>query len=324
MTTIRQSLRRGIYVAVIGCFTWLSTPGEALEGELLTFSGEPSEALVAAVSHALDCRKFNWYTLDGQLMFECFAEQKSFDAHLSGSDSYDLNGDGRNDLILGLTFPSRTQTAWEDDDQDLLLFYTVEEDGAVRQVFREKLDPGEQGRIRKLWTEDINGDGVSEILCVHSEYYWGAKGGDLVRRLLILRGRPPFLLLGRFKIVSDGAFLAQQAEIQFQDKNGDGIRELLLNRSEGPDDESLEPLSSSPDIYKVTFEVTSVVLDALRQTSLPEESAQALQALLSREFFSKQMFLQAVEQHIGPDAAAQYGELIVQTALGPYQLQSAE
>jgi hypothetical protein len=113
----------------------------------------------------------------------------------------------------------------------------------------------------------------------------------------------------------------KQATIQFRDIDGDGIQEILATWLEGHDYFTLQPGASQSDISHVTFTLTAVVVDGLRQAGLPEDALQALHPLLDREFLSKQTFLQAVEQQLGTDALAQYGELIVQTAIGPYQLQ---
>lgn len=310
------------------CFSMLfAIPGYAQQDKLLTLTGKPSESLLDVVTHALHCVKPDAFTMDGQLIVECFSGKKRFEAHLYGSTSSDLNRDGHNDVILGITFPFREHTIWKEDDQDLLLMYTVEKDGTVRQVFQRKLDPGEQGGIRQLWFEDVTGDGNAEILCVHWNAYRGRFGADIKARYIIIGGHQPFTVLIDLGIGGISHYPQKnvtQADVHFQDRNGDGIQEFFFTWSEGPNNLSLVPLTSPPDIYQATFMVTEAVIDALRQAELPNEILQALHTLQTRKFFSKQMFVQTVEQQIGGEAIAQYGELIVQTAIGPYQLQQTE
>lgn len=329
MNTIRQSFTRGLYVAVIGCITLFSTTGETLEGTLLHFTGDPPQSLLDSVSQEFHCEhQLDWYyNLEDTLVVKCYRDRITLEAHLYGSTSVDLNGDGRNDLIIGLTFPGREQTAWKEDDLDLLLMYTVEDDGTVRQVFRKEFDPGEQGGIRQLWLEDITGDENAEILCVHWNAYRGRFGADITAQYIIIGGHQPFTVLADLGVGGISHYPqknVKQADVHFQDRDGDGLQEIILTWSEGPDTFSLSPVSSAPDIYHATFTLTSVVLKALQQVGLPEETLQVLHALQDREFLAKQTFLQTVKQHIGSDAVAQYGDVIVQSAIGPYQLQHME
>lgn len=325
MNAFQQWIRLGRCVLVLWGIGLSAVPCDADEGTLLNFIGEPSQGLLDGISQEFQCEWLGdwYYNRQNTLVIECHRGEITLEAHLYGSTAYDLNDDGRNDIVLGIYFPFREHTSWKDDDRDLLLLYTVNDGHTVQQVFRKELDPGEQGRIKQLWLEDVTGDGVPEILCVHSNLYIGAKRDNYERRLLILRGRPPFLLLGEKTIegetIRKEGFFLQQADMQWQDIDHDGILELLLAWSEAPDDGSpLVPLASAPEIYHVTFALTAAVLDALRQAGLPEA---ALQALQDQTFLSKAAFLQAVAQQIGADAAAQYGELIVQTAIGPYRAQ---
>jgi len=296
----------------------------AIEQEKLNFIEEPSQIFQQTVSQELQCTRLDWYTIDGELRFECQHANEQINIHAYGSIHQDVNGDGYPDLILAMEFPQREQTSWKGDDHDLLLVYILWNDGKSERMFRHELMPGDDGGMMHLALANLAGDLLPEIVCVEMELYVGAKRDHVTTELIVVRGRPPFFLVGEMNIRKEmnlEGTLMRQADIQFQDRDDDGIQELILTWSEGIDRFSLTPFPSASEVYHMTFTLTAAMLDVFRQAGLPEAITQALHPLLDRTFVSKPAFLEACTPLIGAETVTQYGDVIVQTAIGPYQLQ---
>ncbi|HUW99926.1 MAG: hypothetical protein WBD63_05870 [Phycisphaerae bacterium] len=167
----------------------------------------------------------------------------------------DLNGDGKPELVMGLQF---LDTESGQPKNDFLAVYRIE--GAhCERLFRQILAcDADRGEFSALEIKDVTGDTKPEICFRYNRVNAGMHRWQWRETFYVISGQPPFNVLLEF-IARDGEGSnkaeghERYAVFHFEDTDGDGINELLVDiyQTQPGGDGVSEKVSEAPQIYRL-------------------------------------------------------------------------